>query len=260
MKRLAIALTLVLLVGTAWLVLRERRTIIDSSMPIADQQRVLGNGNMQSNRLRVLVAPYDPVRGANHALVTLVQFCDFRTPACKRTARSLFEAVLTYPNEARVVFKALPSENDAEAKLAAQATLAANEQGRFWQLHDSLFANPGRLDRQSLEVAAQGVGLDMAKLRGRLDAPELIARLAETSEQAQGLGVTETPALFMNGVRLDDASEPFVHLKLRIEAELKLVRALMQEEDLESSQIYSALLRDARPHAFPRRTSVNTTK
>ena len=249
--RLGILTVLVLVALAAALYLHGRRGASES-LPIAEQEAALGGGDIQSDRLRVLVGPGDPVRGAADAVVTLVSFCDFKSRGCKHAARTLLEAVLAYPTELRVMFKPLPAKNDPQSVAAAEAALAASEQGKFWEMHDLLFADPNALDRAGLEQKAQRLGLDMPRFRASVDAHEQLPTIEESIAYAAKLGVQSAPALFLNGVRLEDAEQPFVHLKPRIDSELRRVRSLMQEQGLSSAEVYPAMMRGARPVPLPR--------
>ena len=225
---------------------------------IAGQEATLGAGNAQSNRTRVLVGPGEPTRGAAEPVVTLIEFCDFRTPACKRTARTLFEAVLAYPNDVRVVFKPRPTTGDAESMTAAEAALAAQEQGKFWEMHDALFLDSDRLDRAAIEDKARRLGLDLTRFRAALDGHTCMPAIEASTAYASKVGVDSVPALFLNGLRIEDASQPFVHLKPRIEAEIKRARSHGAEKGVAGVELYRELMRAARPYS-PRPADAGVT-
>ncbi len=212
--------------------------------PVAEQDAALGSGEPQSNRVRVLVAPGDPTRGPADALVTLVTFCDFASQACKRTARSLLEARLAFPAEVRVVFKPFPGP---DSSLASEAALAAHEQGKFWEMHDLLFLEQAALAPGVLTGHAQRLGLDVATFRARLDSRALRPAVEEALAYGEQIGVGIAPALFVNGLPVQDAALPFVQLKPRIEAEIARSRSRMVEQDLSAAEIHEAVMREARP-------------
>ena len=257
MRRVLLVSTgLLLAVGVVYLVfMRSGGSPSTEPLSISGQEARLGTANPLSNRARVLVAPKDPARGAAAPLVTLVAFVDFSSPACKRTARTLLEAVLAYPEEVRTVLKLLPNPNDPDSVAAAEAALAAGEQGKFWQMHDLLFLEQVRLHRLGLVDKARRIGLDVAAFTARLDSHALIPVLDDTAAYAERLGVNGAPALFMNGLTIEDGAIPFVHLKLRIERELRRVRKLMEENDLSRGDVYTALMREARLTPLKRRPS-----
>ena len=231
----------------------------ESTLSVEAQETTLGASNALSNRTRVLVAPGDPVRGGEEVLVTLVEFCDFRTPKCKHTARTLFESVLDYPQDVRVVFKVVAAPGDADSMAAAEAALAAHEQGKFWQMHDLLFQEPERSDRASLEDKAQRLGLDMTRFRAALDGHTYMPAIEASTAYASKVGVDSVPALFLNGLRIEDAAQPFVHLKPRIEAEIKRARAFAEEKGMAGADLYRELMREARPYSRPLATKSGET-
>lgn len=103
---------------------------------------------------------------------------------------------------------------------ASEAAMAAHAQGKFWEMHDKLFANQqAGLDRASLERYAQEIGLDMAKFRTDLDSGKHRAAIAEDQRLAQSVGATGTPTFFING-RLLVGAQPFEQFKQVIDEEL----------------------------------------
>src|SRR6185312_10750016 len=110
-----------------------------------------------------------PVKGPASAPVTVVAFSDFQCPFCSRAVPTIHQLETEYGGKVKIVFKQFPLPFHDKAHLAAEAALAAHEQGKFWQMHDKLFANQQALDRPSLEKYAQELGLDMAKFRAALD-------------------------------------------------------------------------------------------
>ena len=112
-----------------------------------------------------------------------------------------------YGKVVRVVFRQFPLSFHQDAMPAAQASLAARAQGRFWDYHDLLFANNDKLDRASLEGYAQKLGLDMKAFKKALD--EAIYKAAVEADFALGgeTGVQGTPSMFINGVRVPNPTD-----------------------------------------------------
>ena len=108
----------------------------------------------------------------------------------------------------RIVFKQQPLGFHKFAQLAAEASLAANAQGKFWEYHDVLFANQKALDRPDLERYAQELGLDMAKFKAALDNHEFAAAIKNDQAVAAKVGATGTPASYINGIKVSGA-QPF---------------------------------------------------
>jgi protein-disulfide isomerase len=161
-----------------------------------------------------------PVKGSASAPVTVVAFSDFQCPFCSRAVPTLKQIEEQYPGKVRIAFKQLPLPFHDKAHLAAEAALAANEQGKFWQMHDKLFANQQALDRPSLETYAQELGLDMTKFKAALDSGKFKAKVDADAKEGAGVGATGTPTFFINGNRLVGA-QPFDAFKTAIDKELK---------------------------------------
>ena len=97
--------------------------------------------------------------------------------------------------------------------------MAANAQGKFWQMHDTLFTNNTALERANLEKYAQDVGLDVAKFKADLDAKKYKDAIEAETKEGQGLGVNGTPAVFINGRKISGAY-PFETFKKIADEEL----------------------------------------
>jgi protein-disulfide isomerase len=94
----------------------------------------------------------------------------------------------------------LPFHNHAQ--LAAEAALAANEQGKFWEMHDKLFGNQQALERGDLEKYAQEIGLDMNKFKSALDSGKFKAHIDRDKAEAAKAGASGTPTFLINGTKL----------------------------------------------------------
>jgi protein-disulfide isomerase len=161
-----------------------------------------------------------PVMGPASAPVTLVAFSDFQCPFCSRAVPTLKEIEGQYQGKLRVAFKQMPLPFHDKAHLAAEAALAANEQGKFWQYHDKLFANQQALDRPSLEKYAQELGLNMGKFKAALDSGKFKDRVDADAKEGAAVGATGTPTFFINGTKLVGA-QPADAFKSLIDKELK---------------------------------------
>jgi protein-disulfide isomerase len=161
-----------------------------------------------------------PSRGPSSAAVTLVAFCDFECPFCRRVQPTLAELERRYGPDLRIVFKQLPLAIHENAKLAAIATFAADEQGSFWQLHDALFDTRTQPDRMELERLADDVGLDVERFRSALDSAELAERVEQDVADATRLGIRGTPTFLVNGKKLAGA-QPIEQFEKLIDAALE---------------------------------------
>ncbi len=160
-----------------------------------------------------------PVKGAPNAKVTIVEFSDFQCPFCSRVNPTLKQIQDTYGNDVRIAFRHLPLPFHKDAPLAAEASMAAHEQGKFWQMHDALFANNKALKREDLEKYAQEIGLDMNKFKAALDSGKYKAKVEADAKAANSVGARGTPAFFINGMLLSGA-QPFEKFKEQIDKEL----------------------------------------
>jgi protein-disulfide isomerase len=143
-----------------------------------------------------------PARGREDAPVTIVEFADFQCPFCARSVPLLETLLRAYGDRVRLVFKHFPIESHVHARDAALAAMAAHEQGKFWEMHDRLFASGGRIDRQAALRAAGELGLDVRRFERDLDSPELAQRLERDRQDGLAAGLSGTPTFYVNGRRL----------------------------------------------------------
>ena len=139
-----------------------------------------------------------PPAGASQSEVLIVVFCDFEDADCGRLSPLHRTLETLYPQRARLVFRQDPSPKHPHAMLAAEASLAANEQGKFWEYHDVLFANPHDLSRSALERYAESLSLDMDRFRRALDEHKFAADIGSDVALARRLRITGTPTVFAN--------------------------------------------------------------
>src|ERR1019366_9114293 len=91
-----------------------------------------------------------PAMGPADARITLVEFSDFQCPYCSKAVGEIYATLKAYPNEMRLIFKQYPLDFHPQAAISAAASLAAHRQGKFWPMHDVMFANRSKLSRQSI--------------------------------------------------------------------------------------------------------------
>ncbi len=166
-----------------------------------------------------------PVKGSDKALVTIIEWSDFQCPFCSRVGGTLKQIEDTYGAKVRIAFKHQPLPMHPNAPIAAEASMAAHEQGKFWQMHDAMFADQEGLDRASLEKKAAAIGLDMGKFKAALDSGKFKQIVADDQAQAGKFGVRGTPSFYINGRPLRGA-QPFENFKTVIDEELKKAEAL----------------------------------
>jgi protein-disulfide isomerase len=171
---------------------------------------------------RVQVAAEGPSRGASAAPVTIVEFSDFQCPYCSRAEKTVEEVMKAYDGKVRLVFRDYPLPFHAQAQKAAEAARCAGDQGKYWEMHGKLFANQAKLEPAALKDYAKELKLDQAKFEKCLDSGDK-AKLVEADKKAgEQVGVTGTPAFFVNGVMLSGAL-PFDEFKAVIDQELAAV-------------------------------------
>lgn len=125
----------------------------------------------------------------------------------------------TYGNKVRLVFKDFPLPNHAEAFKASEAAHCAGEQGKYWEMHDAMFANQRALQVPALKQAARALGIDGAKFDECLDSGKHTANVRADYELGEKMGVNSTPTIYINGRPLVGA-QPFEQFKLIIDEEL----------------------------------------
>ena len=122
---------------------------------------------------RAEVVAGDAVRkGSESAPVEIIEFSDFQCPYCTRGAQTVDKVVEHYGDKVTVVFRHFPLPFHKDAPLAAQAAIAAGKQGKFWQMHDELFANMKKLKADDLNGYATKIGLNMTKFNSDLNSDE----------------------------------------------------------------------------------------
>jgi protein-disulfide isomerase len=141
-----------------------------------------------------------PVKGPEAAPVTIVEFSDYQCPFCSRADPMIEEVIKAYPTQVRLVYKNLPLISIHPFALgAAQAAVAAQKQGKFWEMHDLLFSNQRALQPEKLKEYATQLGLDAAKFEADMNSDETKSAIQEDMRLAQTVGVRGTPTMFVNG-------------------------------------------------------------
>ncbi len=161
------------------------------------------------------------VKGAKNAPVTITLFDDFQCPYCARLLPTLDQVLTAYPQQVQLVYKHFPLSMHKFANAAAVASIAARNQGKFWPMHDQLFANYKKLNTTLIRELAESVGLDMPRFDQDIANPALQQEVAADMQLGGKAGVRGTPAVYINGIQLKDRS--IKGFKKMIDAELKKV-------------------------------------
>lgn len=161
-----------------------------------------------------------PVRGAPSAPVTIEEFSDFQCPFCARSVSTVKQILEEYPGQVRWVFRHFPVfESHPNAPAIHMVSIAAGEQGRFWEMHDLLFENRDRVRREDIFGYARRLNLDMAQFEAALGNRDLITRIEADYNEAIERGVRATPTFFINGRKVEGAV-PYPLFKREVESAL----------------------------------------
>jgi protein-disulfide isomerase len=152
-----------------------------------------------------------PSIGLPSAPNTMVLIADFESPDCSRGAGIATTIRNLYGDKVHLVFRQFPLSGNKDAHLAAEASLAAHAQGKFWPYYDVLFGNEQAHDRAALERYAKEAGLDLPALKKALDTHAFAADVDADRNLGKKVNVGALPALFVNGKRV---SFPFGAVEL----------------------------------------------
>jgi protein-disulfide isomerase len=146
-------------------------------------------------------------KGPADAPLTIVEFSDYQCPFCARSEPLVKELLAAYPTQTRLVFKHFPLTSiHPQAMPAALAAAAAQKQGKFWEMHEILFANQRALSPEQIRQYAKQIGLDLARFDADLQSDEVKTAVQEDMQLAQRVGVRGTPTLFVNGKLIQNRS------------------------------------------------------
>ncbi len=160
-----------------------------------------------------------PVRGNKNAPVTIVEFSDFQCPYCAQS-QPVLEAVLkAYPEDVKLVYKNYPLPFHKQARNAAKASLAAEEQGKFWEMHDLIFENYNKLSGKKFNEFAEQIGLDVNKFMADFNSNKYDIQIQIDIRLGNKIGVRGTPTFFVNGKRMMQRS--FADFKEAVDKSLK---------------------------------------
>ncbi|HEY7890090.1 MAG TPA: DsbA family protein [Steroidobacteraceae bacterium] len=162
---------------------------------------------MQSPSPIDLAAPVttiDHIVGPDHARVTVVEYGDFECPNCKQAAPAVKLLLERFAERVRFVYRHFPQETlHPHALRAAEAAECAAGQGRFWPMHDLLFANQDHLQAKHLRRYAEQLDLDMARYDAEMDDEVYLQRIREHIDGGYSSHLKSTPGFFVNGLIVD---------------------------------------------------------
>ena len=142
----------------------------------------------------------EPFKGSEKARVTIVKFEDFHCPFCKQAQPTLNELLSRYNGQVRLVHKDLPLESlHPQARQAAEAARCAYEQGKFWEYHDTLYANSPKASADDLKSYGKEVGLNVDSFDRCFASGKYKAVVQKDLNEGAQLGLSGTPTFFING-------------------------------------------------------------
>jgi protein-disulfide isomerase len=157
-------------------------------------------------RVRTPVEAIGPARGPADALVTIIEFSDYQCPFCRRAEPTLQQVLSRYEGKIRFVFRHFPLDRiHPLARGASEAAACADQQGKFWEYHEQLFAENAQLDRAGLDALAAKTGLDSAAFKLCMDERKTQSLVENDVKAGSAAGVSGTPAFFINGIPLRGA-------------------------------------------------------
>ena len=161
-----------------------------------------------------------PAKGLASAPVSLVEFSDFECPYCAQAAPIVQHLLAAYPTKIHFAFMHYPLPMHKESPAAHEAALAAGAQGKFWEMHDLLFATQDKLTRDDLIAKAAQLKLDVPRFTKDLDSHRFKAAVEADRQEGDRLGVDGTPFFFINGHGISGALT-LADFKRLIDAALK---------------------------------------
>ena len=175
--------------------------------------------NLEPFRFDVKTAGY-PSIGPNDAPVKLVLFSDFECPYCRDFAETLMEIAIDYDDKVQIVFRQFPLTSiHANAQRAAEASLCAHDQKRFWEMHDILFENQHELTEENILAMIRRLELDTEKFRECLASGRHKSEILKDIRAGAAAGADSTPTLYVNGIYLS-GGQPYGTIAAIINKEL----------------------------------------
>lgn len=166
-----------------------------------------------------------PSKGPDSAAVTIVEWADFECPACRAAKPMLEEVMAKYPSGVRLVFKHFPLAIHENAEKAARAAVAAQRQGKFWEMHHGLFDKDPPLNPPVLERIAKNANLDIETWKADLESEAVADVVARDRKLGEQVELTGTPTIFINGRRFVSAGDQQADLLDWVSLELELLGA-----------------------------------
>jgi protein-disulfide isomerase len=150
-------------------------------------------------RVNPVIEAFNPLRGSADAPVVLIEYTDYQCPYCDRAQPTITAVLERYGDSVVHVFKNLPLPMHQQATLAAEAALCAADQGKFWELHDWLFANKTNISHDTLVAQAEVIGVDLPVFTECVDSRVHMDEVQADAAEAASFGIRGTPGFVVNG-------------------------------------------------------------
>lgn len=158
-------------------------------------------------------------RGTDGAEVTIVEFSDFQCPYCSQAQPTVERLLHEYSGRVKLVYRHYPLPAHENAFIAAEASECAADEGKFWELHDVMYANQESLDDAGLKKLAAQVGLDGNAFAACLQSGKKAEKINRDLADGRIFGVRATPTFYIGSQVFEGA--PYDKMKAAIENELK---------------------------------------
>jgi protein-disulfide isomerase len=201
------------------------------------------NAKVTGERYQITYDESDLWKGASSgALVTIVEYSDFQCPYCKRLNDTLIQVAEAYPDDVRIVFKHFPLPMHKQAQPASEAVLAAQAQGKGWEMHDKIWENPRALEVSNLIDYANQIGVaDPAKFKADLEGHAFADKIKADMDQGKKFAVRSTPSFFING-KAQRGAMNFDRLKTLIEEEKTFAQTLI-DAGSKREEVYARIMK-----------------
>lgn len=167
------------------------------------------------------VTDKDHIRGDKDAKVTLIEYSDFQCSYCSKLEPTLVKILADYSGKVRLVYRHYPLNGiHPDAQKAAEAGECAADQGKFWEMHDKMFANQSTLGINDLKSYAKDLGLDQVRFDSCLDTGDYASKVNQQMTEAETAGLTGTPGTFIND-RFINGAYPYETFKSIIDELIK---------------------------------------
>ena len=169
-----------------------------------------------------------PAYGPEDAKVLIILFSDYQCPHCRRVSQATHQISAEFPGEVRIEVWHRPLSMHKKAEVAARASVAAQQQGKFWEMHDMIFSSATKMNLTDFEQYAQKLDLNMDQFRADMNDPGIEERIRQESALAESLGALATPGWLING-KASVGWGSWNSFRRKVERELAAVNLLAEE-------------------------------